>query len=40
MTDTTAAALLFLAPFAVLWTAFAVAEGRKILVAVRAERRK
>jgi hypothetical protein len=39
VSDQTAACLYFLAPLALLWTAFMVVEGRKILVAIRAGRR-
>jgi hypothetical protein len=38
MPDQSPAFLLFLAPFAVLWGAFAVAEAGKIIVAVRGGR--
>ncbi len=40
MSDQTAVFLYFLAPFALLWTAFAIAEGVKIAATVRAERRE
>lgn len=37
MTDQTAAALYFLAPFALLWLAFTAAETRRLMVAIRAK---
>jgi hypothetical protein len=35
MSDQTAATLYFLAPFALLWLAFAAAETRRVLAAIR-----
>jgi hypothetical protein len=38
MTDQTPAFLFFLSPFALLWLAFAIAETRKILAALKGGR--
>jgi hypothetical protein len=40
MSDQTAAALIFLAPLALPWGAFLVAEAFTITATIRAERRK
>jgi hypothetical protein len=40
MTETTSACLFFLAPLALLWGAFMVAEAMTIAATIRAERRK
>jgi len=39
MSDQTATTLVFLSPLAILWAAFAIAEGVKIVIAIRGERR-
>lgn len=40
MSDQTAATLFFLTPFIALWLAFAAAETRRVLVAIRGEHRR